>query len=152
MITDLVRNDIGKVANNVWVENFQQTETFSQVHHMSSNVVGNLYNSITNVDCIKAAFPAGSMTGAPKIKAMEVINELEQMQRGVYSGCLGMINDSMNFDFSVVIRTIVLDGKKFEFQVGGAIVYDSIPEKELEETIVKAIAILEVLGLTREIF
>lgn len=152
MITDLVRNDIGRVSSKVFVEEFQKTETFSQVHHLHSKICGTLQSNITNADCIHATFPAGSMTGTPKIKAIEIANELEKMQRGIYSGCLGIIDDEQNFDFSVVIRTIILDGKKFEFQVGGAIVYDSTPEKELEETIIKAKPILETLGLGSEIF
>lgn len=152
MITDLVRNDIGRVCSNVVVEGFQKVETFSQVHHMHSTVRGELYAGVTNADCIAATFPAGSMTGTPKIKAIEIANELEQIQRGVYSGCMGVIDDEQNFDFSVVIRTIVLNGKKFEFQVGGAVVYDSTPQGEFEETILKALPILQTLGLGREIF
>jgi anthranilate/para-aminobenzoate synthase component I len=152
MITDLVRNDLSKISNKVWVENLQKTETFSQIHHMSSKVYGNLLPNTTNGDCINATFPAGSMTGTPKIKAIEIANELENQQRGIYSGCLGIVDDFQNFDFSVVIRTIILDGKKFEFQVGGAIVYDSTPQGEFEETITKALPILETLGLTRSIF
>jgi len=152
MITDLVRNDIGKVSSKVWVENFQETQTFTQVHHMSSKVVGKLHNGVTNSQCLMATFPAGSMTGTPKIKAIEIANELEGMQRGIYSGCLGIIDDSSSFDFSVVIRTIILDGKKFEFQVGGAIVCDSTPQGEFDETIIKATPILETLGVGCDIF
>lgn len=152
MITDLVRNDIGKVSQKICVENFQKAETFSQIHHLSSKVVGKLRENITNSQCLSAIFPAGSMTGAPKIKAIQIANELEQMQRGVYSGCLGVLENSQKFDFSVVIRTIILDGKKFEFQVGGGIVFDSTPQKELEETILKAMPILETLNLGVEIF
>ncbi len=152
MITDLVRNDIGKIASNVWVENFQNIETFSQIHHLSSKVCGKLREGVTNAQCLQATFPAGSMTGAPKIKAIQIANELEYVQRGVYSGCIGIINDAQNFDFSVVIRTIILDGKKFEFQVGGAIVFDSTPQKELDETILKAMPMLETLNLGAEIF
>ena len=152
MITDLVRNDIGKVSQKVWVENFQKAETFSQIHHLSSKVVGKLRENITNSQCLSAIFPAGSMTGAPKIKAIQIANELEQIQRGVYSGCLGVLENSQKFDFSVVIRTIILDGKRFEFQVGGGIVFDSTPQKELEETILKAMPILETLNLGVNIF
>ena len=152
MITDLVRNDIGRVSSKVWVENFQETQTFTQVHHMYSKVVGKLHNGMTNSQCLKAIFPAGSMTGTPKIKAIEIANELEGMQRGIYSGCLGIIDDSSSFDFSVVIRTIILDGKKFEFQVGGAIVCDSTPQGEFDETIIKATPILETLGVSEDIF
>ena len=92
------------------------------------------------------------MTGAPKIKAIEIANKLEKQQRGVYSGCLGMIDDLQNFDFSVVIRTIILEGKKFEFQVGGAIVFDSTPQGEFDETITKGLPILQTLGLDERIF
>lgn len=147
MITDLVRNDLSRISSNIWVEDFQSINTFSQIHHMSSKVFGKLLPNVTNADCICATFPAGSMTGAPKIKAIEIANELEKMQRGVYSGCIGFVDDFQNFDFSVVIRTIILDGKKFEFQVGGAIVFDSDPQKEFEETIIKAQPILKTLNL-----
>ncbi len=92
------------------------------------------------------------MTGAPKIKAIQIVNELEQMQRGVYSGCLGVLENAQKFDFSVVIRTIILDGKRFEFQVGGGIVFDSTPQKELDETILKSMPILETLNLGVDIF
>lgn len=152
MITDLVRNDIGRVSSKVWVEDFQKIETFSQVHHMHSKVKGKLFPRITNAQCFSATFPAGSMTGTPKIKAIEIANELEQMQRGIYSGCMGVIDDASSFDFSVVIRTIILDGKKFEFQVGGAVVYDSTPQGEFDETIVKARPMLETLGISDVVF
>ncbi len=152
MITDLVRNDIGKISSKVWVENFQETQTFTQVHHMSSKVLGKLYNGMTNSQCLKATFPAGSMTGTPKIKAIEIANDLEKIQRGIYSGCLGVIGDNSNFDFSVVIRTIILDGKIFEFQVGGAVVFDSTPQGEFDETITKARPILKTLGVGEDIF
>ena len=152
MITDLVRNDIGKVSRKVWVESFQKAETFSQIHHLSSKIVGKLHANTTHSQCLSATFPAGSMTGAPKIKAIEIANELEKVQRGVYAGCLGIVENAQKFDFSVVIRTIILDGKKFEFQVGGGIVFDSTPQKELDETILKAMPILETLNLGVEIF
>jgi para-aminobenzoate synthetase component I len=152
MITDLVRNDIGKVSSKVWVEDFQKIETFTQVHHMHSKVRGKLFPSATNAQCIAATFPAGSMTGTPKIKAIEIANELEQTQRGIYSGCMGVVDDSLNFDLSVVIRTIILDGKKFEFQVGGAIVYDSTPQGEFDETIIKALPVLKTLQIDVDIF
>jgi para-aminobenzoate synthetase component 1 len=152
MITDLVRNDIGRISSKVWVENFQETQTFTQVHHMSSKVLGMLHNGITNSQCLKATFPAGSMTGTPKIKAIEIANELETIQRGVYSGCLGIIDDKSNFDLSVVIRSIILDGKNFEFQVGGAVVFDSTSQAEFDETITKAQPILKTLGVDENIF
>jgi para-aminobenzoate synthetase component 1 len=147
MITDLVRNDIGRVASKVWVEDFQNVYTFGQVHHMSSRVCGELTDGVSNADCVMATFPAGSMTGAPKIKAIEIANELEQIQRGVYSGCIGVIENDTNFDFAVTIRTIIIEGKKFEFQAGGAIVWDSIPAKEVEEFYLKIKGICAVLGI-----
>ena len=149
MITDLVRNDIGKIASRVWVNGFQQIDTFGQVHHMSSNVCGNLLSGVSNADCFTAIFPAGSMTGTPKIKAIEIANELEKMQRGIYSGAIGTITDAANFDFGVVIRTILIEGKKFEFQAGGAIVWDSEPQKELEEMYLKLRGILATLGIKK---
>lgn len=148
MITDLVRNDIGRISEKVWVEDFQGIHTFNQVHHMSSKVCGQLKGDTSNADCIKATFPPGSMTGAPKIKAIQIINELEQIQRGIYSGCLGTVENANRFDFAVTIRTILLEGKKFEFQAGGAIVWDSIPEKEIAEVNLKIKPILQALNIS----
>ncbi len=152
MITDLVRNDIGKVTRKVWVENFQHTQTFSQVHHMSSKICGDLNTGVSNAECFKATFPAGSMTGTPKIKAIQIANKLEGIQRGIYSGCLGVVDDDSQFDFGVVIRTIILDGKNFEFQIGGAVVFDSTPQGEFYETIIKAQPILQTLNINEDIF
>lgn len=152
MITDLVRNDIGKISNRVWVDGFQKIDTYGQVHHMSSNVCGNLLECVSNTDCFLAAFPAGSMTGAPKIKAIEIANELEKMQRGIYSGAIGIINDEKNFDFGVVIRTILIEGRKFEFQAGGAVVWDSVPEKEVAEMYLKLKGIFATIGINNLTF
>lgn len=148
MITDLVRNDIGKIAERVWVDDLQSIHKFGQVYHMSSKVCGQLCDTATNTDCVTATFPPGSMTGAPKIKAIQIANKLENIQRGVYSGCIGIIDDFCNFDFAVTIRTILIEGKKFEFQAGGAIVWDSVPEKEIEEVNLKIQPILQTLGLS----
>ena len=154
MIVDLVRNDFSKIAQkgSVNVEELCKVYSFATVHQMISTVACEPKETSSFIDIIHATFPMGSMTGAPKIKAIQIANELEKMQRGVYSGCLGVLENSQKFDFSVVIRTIILDGKKFEFQVGGGIVFDSTPQKELDETILKAMPILETLNLGVDIF
>ena len=117
------------------------------LHHMVSHVRGKKRTDITTIDAVAACFPPGSMTGAPKIKAMEWCSQVEQIQRGVYSGAIGWFGGDGSCDLSVVIRTIVAQGRHFEFQVGGAIVMDSDPEAEWEETLVKAKAMGEALAL-----
>ena len=144
MIVDLMRNDLARVCRNVRVENLFEVTSYPQYHHMASTIIGE--TDAKAVDVLTACFPPGSMTGAPKIAAVKLCTELEGWERGIYSGALGWIEPKA-CDLSVVIRTLIISGKRYEFQVGGGIVADSVPEREFEETISKASGILKVLGL-----
>ena len=144
MIVDLMRNDLARVCKNVKVEKLFEVTSYPQYHHMSSTITGETDKSA--LDVITACFPPGSMTGAPKIAAVKLCTELEGWERGIYSGALGWVEPNST-DLSVVIRTLIIKGNKFEFQVGGGIVADSVPELEFAETISKASGIMQVLGL-----
>jgi para-aminobenzoate synthetase component I len=152
MIVDLVRNDFARscLPGSVKVDELFAIYPFEQVSHMISTVSGQLRKEVHFVDAIKNAFPMGSMTGAPKVMSMELIEQYEKHRRGLYSGALGYISPEGDFDFNVVIRSILYDAAKkyLSFQVGGAIVYDSVPEKEYEECLLKAKGMLKVLGLS----
>lgn len=150
MITDLVRNDLAMSCRTgtVKVEEMFGIYSFKQLHQMISTVSGLLRPEVPFTEAIKNAFPMGSMTGAPKKKVMELIDLYENSARGLYSGSTGYISPEGDFDFNVVIRSMLFDQKKnlLSFQAGGAITYDSVPEKEYEECLLKAKAMLEVLG------
>jgi aminodeoxychorismate synthase component I len=148
MIVDLVRNDLGRcaVVGSVHVPAIFAVETYATVHQLVSTVRARLRPDVSPVRCVQASFPAGSMTGAPKIRTMEIIDELEQGPRGVYSGALGYFSLSGDVDLSVVIRTLVVRPGSASFGVGGAIIDPSDPEAEFAETVVKAGAMLRVLG------
>ncbi len=152
MITDLMRSDFSHscVPGSVKVDGLFEVDEFKTISHMHSTITGKLKQGETPLSLIKNCFPPGSMTGAPKIRSMEIISELEKHKRGIYSGVLGYFG-SGQAEFSVVIRTIIIRGNKFEFQVGGGIIYESEPEKEWAETMLKARAIAEVLGVGEEI-
>lgn len=149
MIVDLVRHDLTKsaVKGSVKVEELFGIYSFPQVHQMISTISCELDPNIHFVDAIKNAFPMGSMTGAPKVKAMELIEHYEETKRGIYSGSFGCINPNGDFDFNVVIRSILYNSANqyLSFQVGGAITYESDAEKEYDECLLKASAILKVL-------
>lgn len=150
MIVDLVRNDLAKSAiiGTTKVTEMFGIYTFKQLHQMISTIEAQMKPDISIGEVIKNAFPMGSMTGAPKIKAMELIEHYENTKRGLFSGAIGFINPMGDFDFNVVIRTIFYDAKKhyLSFQVGSAITYDSSGEQEYEECMLKAKAIREVLN------
>lgn len=150
MIVDLVRHDLTKsaVKGSVKVEELFGIYSFPQVHQMISTISSELNPDVHFIDAIKYAFPMGSMTGAPKVKAMKLIEEFEASKRGVYSGSFGCITPDGDFDFNVIIRSIVYNQKNqyLSFQVGGAITYHADAEKEYEECLLKASAILKVLG------
>ncbi|HYK76265.1 MAG TPA: aminodeoxychorismate synthase component I [Daejeonella sp.] len=149
MIVDLVRNDLTKSAQpgSVQVEELFGIYTFQQVHQMISTVVCQAREDLTNPQIIKNTFPMGSMTGAPKIRAMELIEKYERSKRGIYSGALGYFSPTGDFDFNVVIRTILYNDQNqyLSFHVGSAITIDSVPELEYQECLLKAEAIFSVL-------
>lgn len=152
MITDLVRNDLSRIAEkgSVAVEELCAIYTFEQVHQMISTVTCTVPDSISSVEILRNTFPMGSMTGAPKISAMQIIEETEDAKRGLYSGTIGYFSPSGDFDFNVVIRSILYNSSKkyLSFSVGSAITINSIPEKEYEECLLKAKAMRQVLNVT----
>ena len=149
MIVDLVRNDLSKTAikGSVKVEELCQVYSFKQVHQLVSTVVSEVEETTNSVDIIRNSFPMGSMTGAPKISAMKIIEEEEETKRGLYSGAVGYFSPTGDFDFNVVIRSILYNEEKkyVSFSVGGAITSKSTPEKEYEECLLKAKAMKHVL-------
>ena len=151
MIVDLVRNDLSKSCKpgTVKVDELFGIYTFEQVIQMISTVKGELRDDIHFIDAIRNAFPMGSMTGAPKVRAMQLIEHYEKTKRGLYSGAIGYIRPDGDFDFNVVIRSLLYNAadKYLSLQVGGAIVFDSKPEQEYEECLLKARAMFQVLGL-----
>jgi len=150
MITDLVRNDLSKHAKkaSVKVEELFGVYSFSQVHQMITSISAELESNCHFVDAIKGAFPMGSMTGAPKRKAMELIEKFECTKRGLFSGSVGYITPNADFDFNVVIRSILFNARKKYFSVmaGGAITSRSVAEEEYDESLIKVKAILEILS------
>ncbi len=150
MIVDLVRNDLTRSAKQgtVKTEELFGIYTFNQVHQMISTVVCELEDGISAIQAIKNSFPMGSMTGAPKISAMQLMEQYEHSRRGVYSGAIGYFCPDDDFDFNVVIRSLLYNQNKkyLSFQTGSAITYHADAEKEYEECLLKAQAILEALG------
>ena len=140
MIVDLLRNDIGKIAkfNSVKVKDLFSIKTFKTIHHMESEIVGKSSKEITESDIIKALFPGGSITGAPKYRATQIIDELEDYNRGIYTGCLGTIMGNGDMDFNICIRTVTLNNNTATYPVGGGIVWDSTSESEYNEAQEKA--------------
>jgi para-aminobenzoate synthetase component 1 len=147
MIVDLERNDLGRVCEygSVVVKDALRVESFAQVHHLVATVEGRLRPGIGPIELIRAVFPGGSITGAPKIRAMEIIDELEPNRRGLYTGAIGYLSRAGSSAFNIAIRTILIEGRQASFQVGGGIVADSDPEAEYEETLTKGQGLRAVL-------
>ena len=152
MLVDLERNDMGRVCEygSVQVTDQMFIEQYSHVSHIVSNIRGTLKPNVTFKEILKAVFPGGTITGCPKIRCMEIIDELEPVARGPYSGSFGYIGFSDHIDLNIIIRTILLKDDKAYFHVGAGIVADSVPEKEYQETLDKAAAMIDVLTGRRE--
>jgi anthranilate synthase component I len=152
MLVDLGRNDVGRVARpgSVKVERLMEVERYSHVMHISSTVTGRLREGRTSLDALQAAFPAGTVSGAPKIRAMEVIADLEPDQRGVYAGALGYVSFGGNLDMAITLRTVVVAEGVAYIQAGAGVVADSRPEREFEETLEKAGAMFKAVEMAAE--
>ena len=153
MIVDLERNDLGRVCSygTVRVNELAALEKYATVFHLTSTVEGRLRPGKDVIDLLKATFPGGSITGAPKVRAMEIIDELEPTRRSVYTGSIGYLGFDGNTDLDIVIRTILVKEGRAYFQVGGAVVYDSDPEGEYNETLDKAKALVHALSMVPEL-
>jgi para-aminobenzoate synthetase component 1 len=149
MIVDLERNDLGRVCRfgTVKVTELAILEVYPTVFHLTSTVVGRLREGQNGIDLLKATFPGGSITGAPKVRSMEIIDELEPTKRSVYTGSIGYLSFNGDLDFNIAIRTFLVKDRKTYFQVGGAVVYDSNPEAEYQETLDKARALIDALNM-----
>lgn len=145
MLVDLARNDIGKIAKigSVQLSDYMKVNRYSHVMHITSQVSGKLRKGIDSIDALASVLPAGTLSGAPKIRAMEIIDELEGEQRGVYGGALGYVGYEGNLDTCITIRTVVKKDDTIYMQAGGGVVLDSDPESEYEETINKLKAIFK---------
>ncbi|HUH94212.1 MAG TPA: anthranilate synthase component I [Casimicrobiaceae bacterium] len=151
MLLDLGRNDVGRVAaiGSVKVSEQMVVERYSHVMHMVSNVEGRLKPSLTALDVLRASFPAGTVSGAPKVRAMEIIDELEPSRRGIYAGAVGYISFQDDMDLAIAIRTAVIKDRMLHAQAGAGIVHDSVPESEWRETLSKARAVLRAAAMAQ---
>ena len=149
MLIDLGRNDVGRVSKTGTVELTEKmiVERYSHVMHIVSNVTGQLQDGMSAMDVLRATFPAGTVSGAPKIRAMEIIDEFEPVKRGIYSGAVGYLSWNGNMDTAIAIRTAVIKNQQLSIQAGAGIVYDSVPDNEWAETMNKARAIFRAVSL-----
>ena len=153
MLVDLGRNDLGRISEfgSVHVTGYQKVLKFSHVSHITSTVTGKLKKGLDAFDAISAVLPAGTLSGAPKIRACQIIDQLEGVKRGVYGGAIGYIGFSGNMDMCIAIRMACRKGNKVYVQAGAGIVADSIPEKEFQESLNKANAMTKALTQTAEV-
>jgi anthranilate synthase component I len=151
MLIDLERNDLGRVCapGTVRVDEFMSIESYTHVHHIVSNVSGELEDAVTPVGAVRAVFPGGTITGCPKFRCMQIIAELEAAGRGAYTGSLGYLTRDGRLDLNILIRSMTLSARRLSFRAGAGIVADSDPERELEETRAKARGLLAALGDNR---
>jgi anthranilate synthase component 1 len=152
MLVDLGRNDLGRCCEfgTVEVDQFETVERYSHVMHLTSNVVGKLRDGLDQFDLFRATFPAGTVTGAPKIRAMELIDQLEPIRRGPYAGAVGYFSLSGDMDWCIAIRTIIMRGQMYHLQGGAGIVADSVPENEYQETLNKIAALKKAIETAEE--
>jgi anthranilate synthase component 1 len=152
MLVDLGRNDVGRVARygTIQLSDVMAVERYSHVMHICSNVTGRLQPGKTAFDALRAGLPAGTLSGAPKVRAMEIIDELEPHRRGPYGGAVGYIDFCGNMDTCIALRTMVLKGQTVYLQAGAGIVADSVPAKEYEETLNKAMGLLRALEIAEK--
>jgi anthranilate synthase component 1 len=154
MLVDLHRNDVGRVSKigSVCVSDVMSVERYSHVMHITSNVTGELADGFTALDALKASLPVGTVSGAPKIRAMQIIDELEPTRRGPYGGAVGYLDFAGNMDTCIALRTIVWHDGAYDVQVGAGIVADSVPATEYEETMAKAKAMLKAVAIAERGF
>jgi anthranilate synthase component 1 len=152
MLVDLGRNDVGRVAEvgSVEVNEYATIERYSHVMHIVSNVRGKLRDGLDWLDLLRATFPAGTLSGAPKVRAMEIIDELETLRRGPYGGCVGYVDYSGSMDMAITIRTLLVKDDTIHLQSGGGVVADSVPEAEYQESVNKAQALVQAIDFARE--
>ncbi|MBI4212206.1 MAG: aminodeoxychorismate synthase component I [Deltaproteobacteria bacterium] len=149
MIIDLMRNDLGKLAipGSVKVADPKRIETYANVHHLVATVTAQVLPDVKSLDLIKACFPGGSITGCPKLRAMEIIEEIEPVKRSFYTGSIGYVRFNGDFDFNIAIRTLIATKRKLYFNLGGGIVVDSDPQKEYEETLHKGASLMKLFDV-----
>ena len=154
MLVDLHRNDVGRVAKvgTVKISDVMTVERYSHVMHITSNVTGELADGLTALDALRVSLPVGTVSGAPKIRAMQIIDELEPTRRGPYGGAVGYLDFAGNMDTCIALRTIVWKNSTFDVQVGAGVVADSVPENEYEETMNKAKALLKAVEIAQQGF
>jgi anthranilate synthase component I len=151
MLVDLGRNDVGRVAdfNSVQLSDVMKVERYSHVMHITSNVNGRLRPGKTAFDALRAGLPAGTVSGAPKVRAMQIIDEVEPTKRGPYAGAVGYIDFTGNMDTCIALRTLIIQGQTAYVQAGGGVVYDSLPASEYEETVNKARGLLKAIEIAQ---
>jgi anthranilate synthase component 1 len=151
MLVDLGRNDLGRVCDygSVKVGELMTVERYSHVMHIVSSVTGTLRQGLDGVDLVRACFPAGTVSGAQKVRAMQIIDETETTRRGLYAGAVGYFSSSGEVDLAIAIRTILLKGGRAYVQAGAGIVYDSVPSREYDECVSKARAALSAIEIAQ---